>query len=246
MGADDARSRLLAAAGPIFAEKGFKTATVREICQAAGVNVASVNYYFGDKERLYVEAVKRAHPFHDAPQPPAQWKPGTPASEKLTEYLRTAVTQMLGTKSKPWQSQLLAREMMNPTAACRELVEEFIRRRFNLLLEILNDILPAGTPPERRHLIALSIVAQFVYFRAARNVIEMLVGDEEVGDHHRAEQIADHIINVTFAMLGLGPPMGEVYGDAGSGSQSRPAVKTTEESEGAEQLDGAQRQVSSA
>lgn len=208
MSTDDARSRLLAAAGPIFAEKGFKTATVREICQAAGVNVASVNYYFGDKERLYVEAVKWAHPFHDAPQPPAQWDAGTPAAQKLEEYLRTAVRQILGTKSQPWQSQLLSREMMNPSAACREIVEEFIRRRFNLLLEILDEILPADTPAERRHLIALSIIAQFVYFRAARNVIEMLLGDDEVREHHRAEQIADHIINTSFAMLGLGPPVG--------------------------------------
>ena len=175
MATDDARNRLLAAAGPIFAEKGFKTATVREICQAAGVNVASVNYYFRDKERLYVEAVKHAHPFHGAPQPPTQWEPGAPASEKLAEYLRVAVRQMLGTKSQPWQSQLLSCEMMNPSAACRELVEEFIRGRFNLLLGILDEILPAGTPAERRHLIALSIVAQFVYFRAARTVIEMLV-----------------------------------------------------------------------
>lgn len=246
MAMDDVPSRLLAAAGPIFAEKGFKTATVREICQAAGVNVASVNYYFRDKERLYAEAVKHAHPFHGAPPPPTRWKPGMPTAEKLAEYLRVAVRQMLGTKSEPWQSQLLSREMMNPSAACRELVEEFIRGRFNLLLGILDEILPAETPVERRHLTALSIVAQFVYFRAARTVIEMLVGDEEVRDHHREEQIADHIITVSFAMLGLGPSVGEVYGDGGFESQTRPAAKTTESENGTKQLDGAERQVENA
>ena len=45
---DDTATRVLNAAGPIFAEKGFKDATVREICSAAGVNLASVNYYFRD------------------------------------------------------------------------------------------------------------------------------------------------------------------------------------------------------
>ena len=51
MSTDDTASRLLNAAGPIFAEKGYQNATVREICAAAGVNLASVNYYFRDKER---------------------------------------------------------------------------------------------------------------------------------------------------------------------------------------------------
>ena len=57
----ETREKVLCAAGKIFADKGFKAATVREICQEAGVNLASVNYYFGDKERLYIAAVRTAH-----------------------------------------------------------------------------------------------------------------------------------------------------------------------------------------
>ncbi len=62
MAIDDARTRILNTAGPIFAHKGYEAATVREICDQAEVNLASVNYYFGGKERLYIETVKRAHP----------------------------------------------------------------------------------------------------------------------------------------------------------------------------------------
>ena len=51
------RQRLLEAAGQVFAEQGFRAATVRDICQRAGANIAAVNYHFGDKEALYREVI---------------------------------------------------------------------------------------------------------------------------------------------------------------------------------------------
>ena len=49
MNADrETRERLLKAAEALFAERGFKRVTVREICLAARANVAAVNYHFGD------------------------------------------------------------------------------------------------------------------------------------------------------------------------------------------------------
>src|SRR5688500_11598850 len=49
----EARERLLLAALRLFAQKGFAKASTREIASAAGVNIASISYYFGDKAGLY-------------------------------------------------------------------------------------------------------------------------------------------------------------------------------------------------
>jgi len=52
-----ARTRLLTAAAQLFAEKGYAAASTREICAAAGLNVAAIHYHFGGKEGLYREVL---------------------------------------------------------------------------------------------------------------------------------------------------------------------------------------------
>src|ERR1700683_3182024 len=57
---DGTRTKLLDAAGHVFADFGYQAATVREICARAGVNIALVNYYFGDKLELYTEVLRHS------------------------------------------------------------------------------------------------------------------------------------------------------------------------------------------
>ena len=40
------------AAEELFAEKGFSGTSVRDIADAADVNVAMISYYFGSKEKM--------------------------------------------------------------------------------------------------------------------------------------------------------------------------------------------------
>ena len=60
---DTTKENIMAVAMRLFAEKGLKLVTVREICKAAEVNVALVNYYFGNKNGLYQACVERL--FHE-------------------------------------------------------------------------------------------------------------------------------------------------------------------------------------
>ena len=61
---DATKESIMAAAMRLFAEKGLKLVTVREICQAAKVNVALVNYHFRNKNGLYQACVERL--FHES------------------------------------------------------------------------------------------------------------------------------------------------------------------------------------
>jgi len=203
---DDARSRILDAAGPVFAEKGFQAATVREICRRANVNVAAVNYHFGDKERLYVEAVKLAHLPSGDHYELLEWPPGTPPEVKLRDHIEAMLRRMLSERT-PWQRQLMNREILNPTFACREIVEVHIRARLGQLLETLDEILPADSPAHRRHQIAFSIVGQAMHYHVANALVTVLVGEEELGAHYQINQLVEHITQFSLAAMGLAPSL---------------------------------------
>ena len=53
------KGNILSAARQVFADRGYKEATVREIARRAGVAVGGLYPYFGNKERLYIEALEQ-------------------------------------------------------------------------------------------------------------------------------------------------------------------------------------------
>jgi AcrR family transcriptional regulator len=204
---DDPRERLLRAAGQEFAEKGYEAATVRDICLAAGANVAAVNYYFGDKRRLYIESVKHAHEERVRQVPEPEWQEGTPPAKKLRDFLGNTLERMLGFGQPPWQVRLMLREVLHPTEACRELVEDYFRPHFELLVSILGEL--AGDRLDEPHLrrLAVSVMGQCFVYRAAGDVVGMLVPAEELATLHAVHELAGHVTLVTLAALGAGPSL---------------------------------------
>jgi AcrR family transcriptional regulator len=200
---DDTQERLLNAAGQAFAAKGYEGATVREICQQAAVNIAAVNYYYRDKEHLYIEAVKSACQRQAEQFPLPAWTEGTPALAKLRDYIQTLVRRMVDHPplQSQWHRQLFLREMAQPTAACAEMVRDVIRPMAVVLSGILNDLFP-DVPERKRWLIGFSIVGQAFFHRMAQPVISMLVGEEEHRNYDGA-LLADHITQFSLAALGL-------------------------------------------
>jgi hypothetical protein len=86
-------------------------------------------------------------------------------------------------------------------------VEGYIRPHFAVLVAILDDL--AGhtlAEPELRR-IALSIIGQCFLYRAAGDVVAMLVPSDELATLHTPPQLADHISRYALAALGLSQPL---------------------------------------
>jgi AcrR family transcriptional regulator len=192
--------RLLEAAGEIFAEKGFKGATVREITARAGANLALVNYHFGDKERLYIEAVKHAAGAGVEDEHLA-WPPDTPPAVKLRDLIRFQLLKFQDPNRPEWLSRLVMRELTQPSEACAELVREFIEPRSKILLGILRELLPPNTPRWKMFLTAFSIVGQCHFYCSHKPIVRLLVGEE---DYKRfdVDALAEHITQFTLRALG--------------------------------------------
>jgi len=204
----DTKYRLVEAAGPLFAEKGVKQTTVREICERACVrNIAAINYHFGSKDGLYAEAIRNAFTCDLArtglPQPPAD----LPPEVQLRRFIAGMVRHMVGDLSQPWQTQLLLRELLEPSEVGRALVHDFIRPVNEILWGILRQVLPAGIDERRLHLIGFSIVGQCLYHRVARAVVVEVVGPVEHAAY-TPEVLAEHIAAFSLAALGLDSPGG--------------------------------------
>ncbi len=54
----DVRGDILTAARALFAERGFRGTTMRAVAEAAGVDVALVPYYFGNKDGLFAATLE--------------------------------------------------------------------------------------------------------------------------------------------------------------------------------------------
>ncbi|WP_435017550.1 CerR family C-terminal domain-containing protein [Tundrisphaera sp. TA3] len=206
MNQDDTKARLLEAAGEEFAEKGFDGATVRSICQKAGANLAAVNYHFGDKSQLYIQAVVEAHRCGTVPLPADAFEHLSPA-DQLRKYIRHFLSNVLAiNRPGSWQNTLMLREMLSPTEAADILVDEAIRPRFLRLSGILGRICP-GADRRRLDALCMSVVGQCLQYKMARMITEKIIGPGRFEDLYDLDYLSAHIGDFTLAALGLAAPL---------------------------------------
>ena len=193
--------RLLEAAGEIFAEVGYRAATVRQICEKAGANIAAVNYHFGDKEGLYM-AVLRSVPDAHAEKFPADrgLPPGATVEQRLAAYIESLLNRVFDEGRPGWHSKIMAREMIEPTRALDTLVAEIARPVHQELASIIRELLGSRATADAVRLCTLSVLSQCVYYHHARSVLSRLYPEQEYSSGDTS-QLADHITRFSLGAL---------------------------------------------
>ena len=196
------RTQLLAAAAEIFAERGFRNATVREICRHANANVAAISYHFGDKNALYAAVLRETAP---APAggphaPDSQATRTLPPERKFRLFIREFLKRMTEKGPNCHHSRIMAREMIEPTQALDDLVNEFIRPQHLWFQELVRELTGPGFTAEEIRLMANSVVSQILFYKHCGAVIERLQHRDPFAPE-RLHQLERHITEFSLAAI---------------------------------------------
>jgi TetR/AcrR family transcriptional regulator, regulator of cefoperazone and chloramphenicol sensitivity len=194
------RTKLLDAAGQVFAESGFQAATVREICGRAGVNIALVNYHFGDKLELYTAVLRHSVGASADGIIKKAIGSAAPLEEAFRELIHVMLLRVCRADRPGWHFQLMMHELAQPTPAMASVIDETMRPVYDRFRELIGGMLHLNPDHQQVRLSTHSVIAQVVHYAHARHVISRVWPEMELNPE-RIAQIATHIANFSLAAL---------------------------------------------
>ena len=194
----ETRERLLEAAGEVFAEHGFRDTTIREICEKAKANIAAVHYHFGDKEELYAAVFSYARTCAVAGFD--QITSAAPAEERLRAFVRAVLRRFFDQGRPAWLGRLVAREMIDPTKALDNLVNEQIRPNSERIRALVRELIGGEIDEQELWRFTFSIAAQWLFYFHCGQVVKRLNPNQQFSPEE-LERLADHITKFSVAAL---------------------------------------------
>jgi len=190
------QDRLIKAGEDLFCRRGFNETSVRDIAATADCNVASINYYFGGKENLYLEIWRRRL---------AQMRESRLASiervmsaggrPELEDLLRSHAISFLEPLIEGDRHcrfiNLMAREMIDPHLPPGMFLTEMVNPVMSALGKALMEICP-WLNETNVQVVILLVVAQLMHAVCAKEMFEEggVYGTLQVN----TEDLVEHVV----------------------------------------------------
>lgn len=201
----ETREQLLAAASEVFAVKGFRAATIAEICKRARVNTAAASYHFGGKAALYVASWRYAFERSQRNYPPdGGVAANAPAEERLRGRIRSLMRRIIDPQSHVFD--IAHTEMASPTGLLAETIRQSTEPIFQGLDVLIRELLGPLATEQQVRLCQMSIRSQcfapLLWERRRKMALpgRLPPGPEPLQDD--VEVLADHVTN--FSLAGIG------------------------------------------
>lgn len=196
------RDRLLDSAEELFCEHGFDGASIRDIAASADCNIASVNYYFGGKEKLYKEVWRRyLTTMRDirisSINKVMSQNGGQP---KLEDLLRSFAEGFVGplideTKTRRF-CKLVAREMIDQHLPVNMFLDDMMTPTLNAMRNALIRICP-GLDESKILFVIVSIVGQLLHVLHVKAIFQQMEGADL--PKFELAQAIDHVVKFSTA-----------------------------------------------
>jgi AcrR family transcriptional regulator len=194
------KEKLLAAAGNVFIEKGYRDATVAEICARAEANISAVNYHFGSKEALYQEAWRhsfteslKAYPMDGGVSETAS------AEERLRGQLASMIQRIADENNKDFF--IAQMEIINPTGLLQEVMKTELIPMRQQTLALVRELLGPDATDQQVHYCEISIISMCVHPMVMQRIAKRTRDKEMPAIIEDVKAFADHV--VMFAMAGI-------------------------------------------
>jgi len=195
------RERVLESAFEVFTEKGFRDTRIAEICERAEANVAAVNYYFGDKEKLYDQVWRHAFEITNATYPVACSEDADiPPEKRLRSVIGTMLHRIFDKGPAHRFCNLMMQEMGDPTGALDNIVKEVIHPVAMHVRSIVAELLGEGATEDKIGLCAMSIISQYVIWNFNKPIRQRLGWFREP-EGEEIDKLADHMTR--FGLAGI-------------------------------------------
>ncbi len=196
------RDRLLDSAEELFCERGFSDVSIRDIAASADCNIASVNYYFGGKEKLYQEVWRRhlitMRDNRIASINKVMSQNGSkPKLEDLLRSFAEAFIGPLADENKTRRlSKLMAREWIDYHLPVNMFLDDIIEPTLNAMRSALVKICP-GLDESKVPFIVMSIVGQLLHMLHVKAIFQQI--DEASLPKFNLDQAIEHVVKFSTA-----------------------------------------------
>ena len=198
------KEQIFHAAVKVFAQRGYKGATVREICSLAGAaNINSINYYFGGKENLYkaiLESIFSEYQKRKDRQVKVIKKESVP-EKRLKDFIYTYCDMLYNNGEIAADlSAIFIGEMSRPSSHLDAMAKKYMVPQAEELMGILRDILGQRTPLTILRDCGISIIGAIGYYGFTWPLLSRIYSDlPDMQGYYT--HLAEHVYR--FSMGGL-------------------------------------------
>jgi AcrR family transcriptional regulator len=185
------REQIVEAATRVFAEKGFRRATTREVARAAGVSEGTIYNYFEDKDAILLAILDR---LNETERRAADFEEGMAMDLRafLEQYLRRRMSLI-------WENREVFRVVISEILVNAELRERYLEHVVDPTMNIAEENFRSRMEQEMRKTEA-PLAMRSVAGAVLGVLVLGLLGDEEINS--RWEEVPDVLAGLLIHGLG--------------------------------------------